>query len=319
MQYDKSELLGKSGTDLQVAAQRVKQKFDVRRQFFHSKRNLVPDVDRWERLNQLLTDIDAKHYTPFNQTFMAVVKAENADKLIEHFDTLAKEFSEIEKVLPEYVPTESREAFEVNEFKKEVMSRIEEDIFNLKSEIASSVKDGISSLLTLKGELGLQKNYKEAMDNELSKTRIAKRLFMGAFIVCVLAIPVLLYFSFTLDAFKGQETIHLYVLRSGATVSLALLSYFFFHQYRLYQLIGLRYTHLQGLLGGGATFIGEIIGSENKDVRHEINRKMADLFMDFENISGIAREANHPIDLSSKKTAELLEQATKLVSAARGG
>ena len=59
----------------------------------------------------------------------------------------------------------------------------------------------------------------------------------------------------------------------GAISSLGILSYVLFQQFRLHQILHLKYTHLNNFLGGGATYINQLVsqdGELKKDTSGEI-------------------------------------------------
>ena len=219
-------------------------------------------------------------------------------------------FEEFDKVVNSLrVTVNTSEEFEA--LKVEILKRVEEDILKLKADLSVEIKKGINDLVGLKAELGLQKNFKENIDSELSSATFSRRVFLFLFILSVVVIPIFLGSTFLVKNIIELPYRELIFLRASVTVSAAVLSYFFYTQYKLYQLISLRYSHLNGFLGGGATFINQIIGTEDNS-RTDVNRRMADLFMEQKDVFGLVKANQHPIELSLDKVSEIVEKIREL-------
>ena len=207
--------------------------------------------------------------------------------------------------LERIIPNETR-SHDIESIKNDVLSRVEEDINKIKDEISEKLDTGIKNLLDLKSELGLAGNFGEQISNELKSSTRQKSVFMTLFISSLLAIPLFIVVTSVItQSFSLTETAEI-TIKASISITLLFMSYFFFSQYKLYQLISLKYTHLTGFLGGGATFIAQLIESENEELKVEVNRKLADLFMGQDDILGLIQKNRHPSEVS-------LEQANKII------
>lgn len=311
--FDRSELEGKTEAQLQQAAQEIKQRFDHKRAFYHHVRNQYFVVDKWDQLNRKVIEFDKDKFTPWNQQWKNYQRSNDAQQVIAFFESVLESYKEMDEFVSTLAPQRS-DSQEIESLKKEILQNIESDILSLKTNIATQIDTGINNILGLKAELGLEKNFGENIATELESSKTYRNRFMTSFISAILAIPLFLLSSFYFEFFKNLSQTEIYSLRIGASISLGFLSYFCYSQYKLYQLICLRYSHLSGFLGGGATFISQLIGSENSDVKRDINKKLAELFMELEDIFGLVKKNNHPAEISLDKVSKLLEQVTKLAN-----
>ncbi|BCO09336.1 hypothetical protein GF1_17120 [Desulfolithobacter dissulfuricans] len=307
--FDRKEIEDKSGPHLQQVSQQIKQRFDQKRAFYHQLRNQYFIFDYWNELNRKIVEFDQK-FNVWNQKWANIQRSNNAQQLIQYFEEGEKIYSEIDEFV-ESIVQRYKHSPDVEALKKEILHNIESDILRLKTEISSQVEKGIKNVLDLKAELGLQKNFQGNIEEELKKSVRHRNWFMAGFIISLMFIPFFVFSTFAMEYFKQYGEIERYVLRFGVAISVGFLSYFFYGQYRLYQLISLRYSHLHGFLGGGATFISQIIGTEDQELKKEINKKLAELFMELEDVFGLVKKNAHPADVSLDNVGNLLEQFTK--------
>lgn len=309
--FDKSELEGLNGAPLQQAAQEIKSRFDQKRGFYHQLRNQYFVIEHWDDLNKKIVEFDRDKFNPWNQQWANHQRSSNTDQIINFFESAIPFYEEMDNYVSDITVKQTSNP-EIEALKKEVLQHIENDILSLKADVTSKIDEGINNVLGLKAELGLEKNFGENITSELKAATTYRNRFMTAFIMAILSIPIFLFSTYYLEFFKNLKDIEVYSLRIGLTVSIAFLSYFAFSQYKLYQLICLRYSHLSGFLGGGATFISQLIGTENNDVKRDMNKKLAELFMELEDVFGLVKKNNHPAEISMDKLGKLLEQLTSL-------
>jgi len=315
--FNGDEFEGKAGTQLQQTAQLIKQKFDQKRNRYHQLRNQIIIGYDWDELNEKIIEFDNNYFNPWNQKWNTIYRTNNAIQLKAFFEEGVKFFDEMDEYINSLKSIQSNSE-EVEALKSEIIQHIEKDILDLKTTISSEIEKGINDLIGLKAEWGLQKNFKENIDTELETAMKFRFRFMAGFMATLLFIPPFVLSTYHFEMFKNIGTIELYVLRVGITISLGLFSYFLYSQYKLYQIICLRYSHLQGFLGGGATFISQIIGSENSELKQDINKKLAELFMELEHVFGFAKKSSHPVEISIEKTGELLDKIAKITNTTKG-
>jgi len=316
--FEEEEFEGKAGPQLQQLSQEIKQRFDQKRGFYHQLRNQHSVFDSWNELNKKIIEFDQQKFNPWNQRWANIQRTNDPNQIIQYFKEGQEFYDEMDNFIKEITERYSHSP-EIESLKDEILRNIESDILELKADISTQVEKGINDVLGLKAELGLQKNFQENIDDELRRSTKFRNIFLWSFIIGMLSIPAFLFFSYTNHFLSDYTTLEKYTLRFAYTISVGFLSYFFFGQYRLYQLITLRYSHLNGFLGGGATFISQIIGTEDSEVKKEINKRLAELFMELEEVFGLVKKNNHPADISLEKAGKLIEQLTELTGTINKG
>lgn len=308
--FQKEEIEGKTGTVLQKQTIQIKQRFDQKRNFYHQLRHQPLYFDHWNELHNKIIEFD-QEFTKWNQQWANVQRSNNINSIINSFTTAEIFYSEMDDYISD-LQVGSSDSDELQAFKKEILESVERDVLNLQANIYSEIEKGINNLVGLKAEMGLEKNFKDNIDVELTNSKKGRKWFFISFIGSVLLIPLTIFFTYKLKLFQTIDVIDLYIIRVGLVLSIGFLSFFLYKQYRLFQIICLRYTHLQGFLGGGATFISQIIGSENTELKQEINKKLAELFMEIELVFGEAQKSSHPAEASLEKTTELLDKISEI-------
>lgn len=336
--FKDDDFTGKQGAQLQQAAQQIKQKFDQKRNRYHQLRNQLDIGYDWDELNEKIINFDNTKFIPWNQKWATLSRSNNLQQLTDFFNEGMRFFEEMDEYINSLVEIKNNtfdlEAFKeeivssvlasqsnsanIDALKTEVITKIQDDILHLKADIAVQVERGINDLIGLKEELGLEKNFQENIETELDKSKIYRNGFLFLFISSVMAIPMFLLSTFLYEPFKALQYNEVIFLRIGITMSSAILSYFLYTQYKLYQVISLRYSHLHGFLGGGATFINQLIDSED-NVKMEINRKMAELFMDLEVVFGEVEKQQHPIEMTLDKAVEVADKVGNIASKIQKG
>lgn len=310
--FVENEFEGKNAAQAQQYATTVKQRFDQKRVRIHQFRTQYPMNEFWNELNQTIVEFDNTKFNPWNQKWANINRANNIQQFKDYFTQGNNLFIEIDEYLLN-LPIPDENSQEIESLKSEVISKIESDFINLKNEVSLQINEGINKLVGLNAELGLEKNFKTNIESDLKKSNIHRYSFLAGFVLSVLIIPIFLACTFILDSFMSLEYIELLLLRFGVTLSLAVLSYFCFSQYKLYQLISLRYSHLFGFLGGGATFINQLIGGDN-DSKDIVNKRMAELFMELEMLNGQVKENQHPVEMTIDKAIEVVEKFSEISS-----
>jgi hypothetical protein len=308
--FKNDELDGKQGAQIQQSAQLIKQRFDQKRSSFHQIRNQYPLAPDWNELNELIISFDQHKFTQWNQKWNNIQRSQDANQMRTYFNEGNQIFGEFVEQIKNLNLLHSTNE-EVDTIKREVLQRIESDLLSLKTDVSLQIEDGLKKLVGFNAEMGLEKNFKTNIETELKKSNKHRLMFLVAFVVSVLAIPSFLASTFIMEAFNKLIYVELILLRVGVTLSLAVLSYFFFTQYKLYQLISLRYSHLFGFLGGGATFINQLIDGQGES-REDINKRMAELFMELEMVNGQVKDSQHPMEMTIDKVIEITEKISKI-------
>ncbi|BEU03311.1 hypothetical protein OAG1_21110 [Agarivorans sp. OAG1] len=309
MTFDEDELKGLQAAELQRKSQEIKQRFDQKRSYFHQIRNHFIVVEHWDDLNQKLVAFDMEKFNVWNKQWNNVHRSVKPEELIKYFNAGEVVFSEFSDYLSSILP--KSDEVELTEYKNEILAQIKEELNDLTAAVNGKVKEGIDDVIGLKSELGLEKNFGENIETELKASIKSKNNFRNLFIGTLALIPVFLALSSHLFSLDSSQQIELITLKLGVSFSLGFLSYFFFSQYKVYQMMSLRYSHLTGFLGGGATFLSRLVNTEDGEIKKDINRKIAHLFMQNDDISGLVKKTTHPADVSIDKLGKLLEQIGK--------
>lgn len=197
------------------------------------------------------------------------------------------------------------------ESKVSVLSEsIDEQISGLSANLEEKVAHGIKDLIGLKSELGLAKEFGGKIQSELEAAQKKEQRFMLAFIIALVLIPVSVFCTNSLtegmtDAVSG------YILKGSIAISLLFVSLFFFSQYRTYMMIRLRYTHLDGFLGGGATFISQLLEADSPDLKLEVNKKLAEMFMSLDDVLKMVQKSKHPTELTLETAETVFDKISK--------
>ncbi|MBI6118322.1 hypothetical protein [Salegentibacter maritimus] len=310
--YSEEEFENLNGTALQQKVQEVKQRFDYRRSYFHTLRNNVSDIDQWTDLNNKILDFDRNKLQPWNQQWNNIYRSNDKQAIKNYFKQGSKFFQEYEEnvgnIKPQYLSTDEIEALKEN-----VLNRIDEDMVTIKNEITEQVNKGIQDLLDLKSEMGLQKNFAENLKIVRTNSNSTKYIFLGGFILSLVLIGVFLVYSYNLDFIQNLEPYEKILIRLGTVSTLGILSYVLFQQFRLHQILHLKYTHLDNFLGGGATYISQLV-SQDGELKRSTNKRLTEMFMEIEDTMGTAKQIEHPNDKYAKTINSTLETVLNKVN-----
>ncbi len=303
--FDPKEIEGLNGPTLQQKSQEIKQRFDFRRNYYHSLRNTNVNIEEWIELNNILVEFDRVHYPNWNNQWNNIYRTPNPQNIINYFEQGKTIFQEIENKIESLNINQYVHSEEIEALKKEIIYKIDNDFITLKTEVLENIKNGIEDVLNLKAELGLHQNFSENLNTVKTNTNTAKNWFFAGFIFSLLLIAGSIILTYKLDFILKLQVWEKITIRLAITITLGFLSYFLFHQFKLYQMLHLKYTHLSNFLGGGATYINQIIGQDG-DLKKETNQKLADMFMEIDDTLGIVKKMKHPTEASFNSTNDML-------------
>lgn len=297
---------------LQQKALQIKQRFDYRRSYFHTTRNSILDFDIWSEINDKLTTFDQIQFTPWNKKWATLQRSNNIDELTKYFEEGNDIFKPLEEVYrgirPQFVNSDELEVIQ-----KEILVKLEQDILQLKTDVLVKINEGINNLVDFKAETGLNKIFSDNIGSELKSNRRKRTIFMWSFIASLLLISLALTSSFFIDYLKNFDLATKISLKLAVSVPLGFLSYFFFSQYRLYQIIALKLSHLNGFLGGGATYLGQLT-EQDAEVKREINKRLAQMFIELDDVMINVKDQKHPTEKTVNSIVERIETLSSSVS-----
>ena len=198
----------------------------------------------------------------------------------------------------------------ISELETSISNDIQKCIDELTMTVSNGIKTGINSLMSLKSELRLTEEFGDKIETELKAAKKKEFWFMGCFIFTLVLIPI----SVLLTSFFTEgvtDVINGYILKGSIAVSLLFVSLFFFSQYRIYMMIRLRYTHLDGFLGGGATFISQLLESDSPELKLEVNKKLAEMFMNLDDMLKVVHKSKHPTELTLETAESVFDKVSK--------
>lgn len=296
MIFKNEDLIGlRDGTvELQQKALLIKQRFDNRKLYYLTVRNSISDLPKWSEFNDIIIRFDQNSFAPWTQRWANVYRLNRLDNYLNFFTEGNNLFNALENafgvVRPDYLSSEQIELL-----RRDVLGRIEQDILSLKTDVLTEFKNGINNLVELKSELGIYQNFSENIKQELGNNKRKSLWFLVGFITTIVSISALLIGSFFIEYFKDWSLANMIAIKLSITIPLGLLSYFLFAQYKLAQMITMKFTHLNGFLGGGVTYIGQLM-EQDQDAKREINKRLAQMFIELDDIMINVKGINHPTE-----------------------
>ncbi|MDT0557562.1 hypothetical protein RM697_02805 [Ichthyenterobacterium sp. W332] len=307
--FDVEEFENLNGPQIQQLGNTIYQRFAQKRNYYHQSRNsqFVSPQD-WDELNKVITEFDTK-FNNWNRTWGNTSRQQNSQAFINYFNQILPEYEKmdeiIEKVRPKYEHSEP-----VEELKQEILAKVDSDLANLANNFELQISEGIQNLIDLKAEYKLQDTFAVSVKKEKDAANTERKIYLGLFIASVFLIPTFLLISFTVDKLNALDISLQWSVRITISVTLGLLSLFFFNQYRVSRLILLKYTHLNNFIGGGATFISELIGL-NEDSKRDVNKKLANMFIEIDDLMNSIRRSKHPSEKAMDSANKLIDSVTK--------
>lgn len=186
----------------------------------------------------------------------------------------------------------------------------EKKIDELSTAVREDISKGIQDLIGLKSELGLAKQFGGKIQEELKDAKVTEKNFFSAVIACLLLIPLIN--GVILFSYRSLDLLAKYLLMGSVTLSILFISYFLYAQYRTYMMLRLRYTHLDGFLGGGATFLSQLLEADNPEFKLEVNKKLAEMFMSLDDVLQMVHKSKHPTELTLDTAEKVFDKVSKL-------
>jgi hypothetical protein len=298
-------------TILQQTALQVKQRFDFRRNAYYQLQNQYLDLEKFKIFRQFLTNYE-QLFNQWNNRWNEVYRINQNQDYGNYFVEGNNIVQQLENfcinIKPEYI-----KANDVEKIRKDLIEKIEVDFITLKNDISTQINNGIKDLLDFKAELGLFKTFDKNMSDELERNDKRRFLFLCSFIASLVLISIFVLCSFLSYFLPSLSTESKFLVRLGTLIPLSFLSYFLFTQYRLYQILQLKLAHLKGFLGGGSTYINQLIGQDN-ETKRDTNKKLAQMFVDIDDIIVHIKEIKHPADATLTSLSTNMDTLTKSVT-----
>lgn len=299
-------------TELQKKSQLIKQRFDYRRNAYHTYRNNITEFDTWAELNDKLNQFDQTQFNVWSQKWATIQRTNNLNQIINFFEEGNKLFKPLEEsftnIRPSFIGTE-----EIERIQTDILTKVEQDILNLKTDVLTEVNKGIKNVLDLKAELGLFQNFSENINAELKSNDIRKNWFLFAFILSLCFIAIGLITTFFYDSIKNWDLSNRIAIKLTISIPMGFLSYFFFCQYKLHQIITLKLSHLNGFLGGGASYLGQLT-DQDPETKRETNKNLAQMFINLDDIMTNVKNQKHPTEITFDSISKEIKTLTGSVN-----
>lgn len=307
--YKESEFDGLQPNQIQQLGNTIYQRINQKRNYYQNQRsNSMISPYQWNDLQQMIANFDLA-YNNWSRNWGNVSRQQTSKAFIDYFNQIVPEINKLDEKIddlrPKYEHSES-----VEEIKKEILAKIDSDLANLANQINIQITNGIQDLIDLKAEYKLQDTFFEAIKSERKYSDNQRKLYLNLFVGSVLLIPMFLLFSFLIPRINDLAISLQWSIRVTISVTLGLLSIFFFNQYRVSRIILLKYKHLSNFIGGGATFISELIGL-NEEAKKDVNRKLADMFINIEDLMSSIKRSKHPSENAMESARKIVDSVTK--------
>ncbi len=179
----------------------------------------------------------------------------------------------------------------------------------LTANVREDFQSGLDELKDFKSTLKQVEDFGVNIESELKAARKKESWFMNSFIVTLVCIPLaVLAEHYWLTSIDG---INSYILKGSIITSLLFISLFHFSQYRTYMMIRLRYTHLDGFLRGGSSFVSQLVHSSDPELKLETNKKLADMFMSLDDVLKMVQKNKHPTELTLETAETVFDKISK--------
>lgn len=168
--YEKSEFDNLNGAQIQQLGNKVYQRFIQKRNYFNNVRNSqMLGPYEWNQLQVEMAEFE-NAYNNWNRTWGSISRQQNADSFIKYFEQIRPKFSRmdefIESLRPKYEHSDS-----VEDLKKEILLKVDEDLANLTNNIELQISNGIQDLIDLKAEYKLQDTFANSIKNEKNRPK----------------------------------------------------------------------------------------------------------------------------------------------------
>ncbi|MCW9024041.1 MAG: hypothetical protein OQK73_05105 [Gammaproteobacteria bacterium] len=307
----------------EVAAGQIRtylQFFSARRQRYNNTNRIIAVLNPEDAL--ILND----EYQRFNNNFNEANKKINealknndislAIKTLEMFDEI---FQKMELVYLEHedqykqIPADLSQIYDqLQSDYREVISSLNLQLDNSRSELFGKIQDGIDNLLQLKKELGFTGTFKDKIEREILKSKILSFIYLWSFILTLLLIPLLVITSFIIPDIHTLEWYEALAVRASIVATLVWMATFFHKNYSLRTVLVMKFDHMERLLGGGAATIADLVKSD-EPARAEVYRRMSELFLNMDDLSEIVSKELRPTIKSKKEAINLLKEVKSVL------
>lgn len=317
MIFQNTDFLDISPEQVQVRAGEIRQRFDMRRNIYHHIRNNSPlSVATWVDFDRAMINFETE-YNMWTMDWSAAHQSNEIAFLTSHFNSGNAIFQKIESIIEQNGIIASIDLGEFKRFQSYIQADIHTKFSDLTHLVESKISEGISNLLSLKGELELTKNFDEKIKSKVKSSNFGSWAFFTAFLVSIIGYGCLITLPFAIDPLKSLNSWEQIGIRVSISIPAGIIILFIYNQYRFYKLSHSKYEHLDIFLGGGISSLQSILGA-NEDLKIEINKKISDQFVNVDDLVRPILSKSTPYPLDIKDINKALSELTKTVESLKG-
>lgn len=169
-------------------------------------------------------------------------------------------------------------------------------------ELLKDIKKGIDKLNEYKESLGIKNSFGKNIEQRKNSSSNSMVIYFWFFVASMLAISVLIIFSFFYDSIQSMDIYNKIGIRL-AVIPLGVLSYILFSQYKLQFMLNLKYVHLHDLINGGIIHLSELV-TDDEEAKKAKNQRISEIFLEIDNTLDRVKNTKHPIKDAKEKTLE---------------
>lgn len=310
MLFESSELDSTPPEMLQQKASEIKQRFDMRRNVYHHNRNtLLLDRERWVKFDREIQAFEIQ-FNSWNNQWGQFYQSNDINIYKQYFLNGNTVYEKIEKFLQDTPIVTSIDANALEIFRQNFQNTMEKRFVDITNQFSVQVSEGINSLVRLKGELGLTKDFGDKIKDQVVGAKLGNWIFFSLFLISLILYGVTITVPFFYSPFKDFAYWEQWGLRLSFSIPIGLIIFFIYNQYRFYKLSYTKYQHLEIFLGGGITSLHSLLEA-NSTLKDDASKKIADLFINIDDILKPISSKNSPYPIDIKDLNQTISELTK--------
>ncbi len=326
IQIDATSIQDESYSNLQSIARQIQDNWGKESGFFHGFSQSPNFIDKEERqaFSDRIQSVNSRmerikpfitSYVPGNEPVNYPSKLPEEKRkalLIEELKKFRDEYEELHGLYnakSDLGRIEDKLFDQISLLEERIFKNTEERLNKVSETVIQHLDTQLKEISNFNSQSRLSESFGDNIEKELKVAKRNERSFMCAFVVVLFLIPYSLYMTETITSNMKETTA--YVFQGSLSVSLLVVSLFFFSQYRNYMLIRLRYSHLHGFLGGGATFVSKLINDSSPETKQEINTKLVEMFMSLDDVLKMVQRSKHPTEISLETFENVIDKVSK--------
>ncbi|TGK77694.1 hypothetical protein EHQ24_18835 [Leptospira noumeaensis] len=298
--FEDTEFQHKSPSQILSTANQIKMKFDNRKLVYYNQRNELSNLKYWIEYNEILNEWE-KDYNNWNKKWPQTSQTQNINTYNAYFIDGNELFEKID--------TKFNEIFSKFNFEKTYTSQstvidgIKNDLELIKESFTDKVNQGIEKILNIKSELELEGDFGKSISSNKKSSMIGKWFFFTLFLATLIGYGLTISLIQFQDYFKALDNFDKIAFRISISIPFALIIYFFWTQYKFYNILSLRYSHLSSFIGGGISHLNQLL-INYPNLQEQTTSKITNLFTDISDILNLINKTkSSPVDIKDLSEA----------------